>query len=102
MVGDGCLLQILGDSGLLQMVGDGCLLQIFENVFFFFLNHIRHIHHVRFMQSNSAAPNSSVNLPAFGYMMPNIDAPAWSCVTDDCRWLFVTDIGRRLFVTDGC
>ena len=32
------------------------------------------------MQSNSAAPNSSVNLPAFGYMMPNIDAPAWSCV----------------------
>ena len=40
------------------------------------------------MQSNSAAPNSSVNLPAFGYMMPNIDAPAWSCVLqmvgDDC------------------
>ena len=41
---------------------------------------LNHIHHVRFMQSNSAAPNSSVNLPAFGYMMPNIDAPAWSCV----------------------
>ena len=59
------------------MVEDGC-----------FLNHVHHIHHVRFMQSNSAAPNSSINLPAFGYMMPNIDAPAWSCmlqmVGDDC------------------
>ena len=73
------------------------------------------------MQSNSAAPNSSVNLPAFGYMMPNIDAPAWSCVLqmvgDDCllqifgndcllqmvgeRVLFVTDIWRWLFVTNG-
>merc|ERR1712002_509487 len=87
MFGDGCLLQMIVDGYVLQMVGDGCLLQIFGDGYLLkivedgcFLNHIRHIHHVRFMQSNSAAPSSSVNLPAFVYMMPNIDAPAWSCV----------------------
>ena len=61
---------------------------------------------VRFMQSNSAAPNSSVNLPAFGYMMPNIDAPAWSCVlqmiVDGCL-LQIFGVGCLLqMVGDGC
>ena len=40
------------------------------------------------MQSNSAAPSSSGNPAAVGYLMPIIDAPAWSCVLqmvgDDC------------------
>ena len=71
-----------------------------------FLNHIRHIHHVRFMQSNSAAPNSSVNLPAFGYMMPNIDAPAWSWVlqmiVDSCFLQMVGDGCLLQMVEDGC
>ena len=72
----------------------------------FFWNHIRHIHHVRFMQSNSAAPNSSVNLPAFGYMMPNIDAPAWSWVlqmiVDGCLLQMVGDGCLLQMVGDGC
>ena len=58
------------------------------------------------MQSNSAAPNSSVNLPAFGYMMPNIDAPAWSCVlqmiVDGCLFQMVEDGCLFQMVEDSC
>ena len=57
------------------------------------------------MQSNSAAPNSSVNLPAFGYMMPNIDAPAWPSVLqmvgDDCL-LQIFGNGCLLLMVEEC